>query len=136
MGWLVADPGWWCDDDDDDFDNGKTAITFHPHPLTGCSKPAHASIRRTAIDGGRTSAAVKRIWLALLIAFARVTVSCHTVRPFVAQPPKPFGFWWVCPVDPLPSLHSLSLSRILSLIIYIYIVALTLRPRVITTTVI
>lgn len=72
----------------------------------------------------------KRIWLALLIAFARVTVSCHTVQPFVAQPPKPFGFWWVCPVDPSPSLSrthslalsrsfSLSISRILSLIIYI-----------------
>lgn len=72
----------------------------------------------------------KRIWLALLIAFARVTVSCHTVQPFVAQPPKPFGFWWVCPVDPSHSLSpthslalsrsfSLSISRILSLIIYI-----------------
>jgi len=73
----------------------------------------------------------KRIWLALLIAFARVTVSCHTVQPFVAQPPKPFGFWWVCPVDPSPTslfralvrwiclCLSLSISRILSLIIYI-----------------
>jgi len=73
----------------------------------------------------------KRIWLALLIAFARVTVSCHTVQPFVAQPPKPFGFWWVCPVDPSLSLSrthshwlclcpSLSIFRILSLIEYIY----------------
>lgn len=78
-----------------DGDDGKIANLTPPRPYTP------TALHRTDTDGA-TVWRVKRIWLALLIAFARVTILCHTVRPFVAPPPppKPFGFWWVCPVDP------------------------------------
>lgn len=57
MGRLVADPGQGCDDDDDDdnYDNGKTAITFHPHPPKRTAQSTHTRVyvgpRSTAAGG-------------------------------------------------------------------------------------
>lgn len=79
----------------------SSALLLPFHTIAADAGPERSAVWATgATERGREHARGKRIWLALLIAFARVTVSCHTARPFVAPPPKPFGFWWVCPVDP------------------------------------